>query len=72
MALVGAVIGGVLALVVASVNGRLRSTLQHRLLCLWPPAGSGLSDLESDGRTLKFPTISGSGRTLLVLLAAWS
>jgi len=77
VALVGALIGGVLALVVASVNGRLRSTLQGigSLLAFWATGGlrpSPILNLDSPG-TLKIPyAVPVAAGTLLVLLSRWS
>lgn len=76
VALVGAVIGGVLALVVAAVNGRLRSTLQGigSLLAFWATGGlrpSPILNLDSPG-TLKIPyAVPVAAGTLLVLLSRW-
>jgi prepilin peptidase CpaA len=76
VALVGAVIGGILALVVATVNGRLRSTLQGigSLLAFWATGGlrpSPILNLDSPG-TLKIPyAVPVAAGTLLVLLSRW-
>jgi prepilin peptidase CpaA len=77
VALVGAVIGGVLALVIAAVNGRLRRTLQGvtSLLAFWAAGGLRPSpdlNLESPG-TLKIPyAVPVAAGTILVLLSRWS
>jgi prepilin peptidase CpaA len=76
VALVGALIGGVLALVIAAVNGRLRSTLQGigSLLAFWATGGLRPSpnlNLDSPG-TLKIPyAVPVAAGTLLVLLSRW-
>jgi len=76
VALGGALIGGALALVVAAVNGRLRSTLERvaELLAFWASGGlkpSPVLRLENPG-TLKIPyAVPLAGGTLLVLLSRW-
>ena len=77
VALVGAVIGGVLALIVASMNGRLLRTLQGvtSLLAFWAAGGlrpSPVLNLDSPG-TLKIPyAVPVAAGTILVLLSRWS
>jgi len=77
VALVGAVMGGVLALIIASMNGRLRRTLQGvtSLLAFWAAGGlrpSPVLNLDSPG-TLKIPyAVPVAAGTILVLLSRWS
>ena len=76
VALVGALLGGALALVVAAANGRLRSTLGRvaELLAFWASGGlkpSPVLNLESP-EALKIPyAVPVAAGTLLVLLSRW-
>jgi len=77
VALVGAVIGGVLALGVATAHGRLRSTLSGigSLVAFWATGGlrpSPVLNLASP-ETLKIPyAVPVAAGTLVVLLSRWS
>ena len=77
VALVGALVGGVMALAVAAINGRLRATLKGivELFAFWISGGlrpSPVLNLGNPG-ALKIPyAVPVAAGTLAVLLSRWS